>query len=153
MDDTKDTEPKGVGGWLLLLILILTVFGPIWRAFRNFQKWEGLNQTAGEYATTAEYGTLQVISWAGYAVATLIGLAAGLLLWKIHRPLTVKIAIAAFWLMGPGIGLIIYLVGLYAVGEPAALSDLQFLWAPIASAVLWTAYLLKSKRVRNTYGV
>jgi hypothetical protein len=152
MMDDKTKGLKGVGGWLLLLILILIVLRPIWTAFRNVQKWEGLKQTAGEYATTAEYGSLHAVSWTGYAVSTIIGIAAGLMLWKRHRPSTVKIAIGAFWLTGPGIGLIIYLAGLYAVGEPAAFSDLKFLLVPVVSAALWTAYLLKSKRVRNTYG-
>ena len=153
MEDGKATELRGVGGWLLLLILILIVLRPIWTAFRNIQKWEGLKQTAGEYATTAEYGTLQAISWAGYGISAIIGIVAGLMLWKRHRRSTVKIAIGVFWLMGPVLGLIIYFVGLYAVGEPAAFADLKFLAVPVISAAVWTGYLLKSERVRNTYGV
>jgi len=152
METTRETEPKGVGGWLLLLILILTVVGPIWRAFRTFQRWEGLRQSTPEYAAAAEFSLLQSIGWGTYIVTTVIGIAIGILLWKRHRRSTVLIAIAGIWLMSPVAELVSYLIGLIVVGERVLISNLRFMIVPLASAALFTAYLLKSKRVRNTYG-
>ena len=144
-------EPIGIGGWLLFFILTRTILGPPWNAFRLNQRWNEVSEQVPNFATSHDFTLLQSISWSTFAVGTAISVTSGLLLWKWKNRRSVTIAVYALWMAGPLLGIVSYIVSLLVTDTHPELSDLSIFALPLASAVIWTAYLVKSKRVRNTY--
>ena len=84
---------------------------------------------------------------------SLISIAAGYTLWKKHVWKSVRWAVAAIWLIGPFSSLVTVLIAIPAAplfvefGENPDIDFYPtFLWS-----IIWTSFLLRSKRVRNTY--
>lgn len=92
--------------------------------------------------------------WCAEAVIALLSAFAGWGLLRVRRWSAVRQAIAVLWLTGPvGAFVMGYAIPLATLGESSAGQPL-FITSMLASfvgAAAWTAYLLKSKRVRNTY--
>lgn len=147
-----DPEGGGVGGWLALLVLILAAFRPLALVFSAYANLYGDPRVALAYG--AAWGSLQLFEWLLIA-ATIAG--CWFVAWRLNsRPVrsSVKIAIAGIWILSLGY-LLIDTIGVALIGHiplallfgavvPSAVQGLIF-------SVLWTAYLLKSKRVANTY--
>jgi hypothetical protein len=76
---------------------------------------------------------------------------AGYKLATVHRPASVRFAVVSLWLIGPMAGLA------HLFTRPSFMNRLQS--AEIAGALtgltlqasIWTAYLLRSKRIKNTF--
>ena len=147
-----DPDGGGVGGWLALLVLILAVFRPLALVFSSYTNLYGDPNVALAYG--AAWSALQLFEW--LLIAATIG-ACLYLAWRLnYRPVwrTVPIAIAGIWLVSLGYQLIdtigVALIGniplglLLGVVAPALVQSVIF-------SLLWTAYLLRSKRVANTY--
>ena len=148
----QKSQSTGIGGWLLLFILTRIVLGPPWNAFRTHQRWDSLEAQVGAYAQSAEFAQLQQSAWILYAAGTAIGIATGLLLVLKRGPLSVWAAICGLWIAGLVLPILGYVYGLHITREQVKLSDLSFVFVQMLSVGLWTAYLLMSKRVKNTYG-
>lgn len=146
-----DQEPIGIGGWLLFFILTRIVLGPPWNALRMTHRWNEIKEQVPDFAATYEFSLLQSISWSTFAVGTAISVTSGLLLWRWKSRRSVTIAIYALWMAGPALAIVSYVIALLVTDTHPELSDLAIFALPLASAVFWTAYLVKSKRVRNTY--
>lgn len=73
-------------------------------------------------------------------------------MWKWFEAKSVKVSIWVLWLFGPMLAIVGHFVALFLVDEEFLISDLKAFLIPFASASIWTAYLLKSVRVKNTYG-
>src|SRR5690242_13891187 len=93
-------KPAGTGGWLFLLILGLTVFGPF-QGFRTtseaMQKVE--EETAG-LAGNPIWEKIKLVWWAGMLITAACGLAAGLLLAIRHKRSTPHIAMILILALG-----------------------------------------------------
>ena len=97
------------------------------------------------------WSSFKVATWLNYLGATAIGIFAGLGLLLKRNKVVVWRAIAALWLTGP-IGTFVYgyvLPKLY-LGQPAPEFD-STLFVAVLAALIWTLYLLNSKRVKATY--
>ena len=98
-----------------------------------------------------EWQQLQKAVYTSAAVDTLIRIAAGLMLAFHHKPISPKIAVATLWLSSTLAFVILYMM------LPAELaSDVIAELSPniikvLLSAIVWTLYLRRSKRVWNTY--
>ena len=143
---------RGVGGWLAFFILTLTVFGPL-RAIA--QTWGNLYGDASVAAAYADrWVLLQAVEWLLVAFAVGTSMFIGWRLYAVHVWRSVQLAIAGLWLIAP----IVLLVDSIAVSLIAgmSLSALLGLTAgelarTAAYGAIWTAYLLRSRRVANTY--
>jgi hypothetical protein len=147
------TEPryKGVGGWLLLLCLGLTVFGPVSTLYFLATGYTEASQLFDQFPG------LKVIT----VVDSLLGLGlmafsiyAGTGLWSI-RPGAVQMAKRYF----------LFFLGYYAVaailpflaGLPAAVNEAMIgevvkdTLRGVLYFAVWYSYLNKSERVRSTY--
>jgi hypothetical protein len=103
--------------------------------------------TAAEYAKLAAKSALDVslsAVWLFYTLRALAYVAGGACLYFLKQPASPKIAILVLWLAGP-ISVLAWHV--FAVHNPLLLPVAK----ACAPAVLWSAYLLLSKRVKNTY--
>ena len=129
-----------VGGWLLLLILLLTVWNPATLALH----------AASAVWTLGSRSTLSLVLLAVRLAITSVGVAAGIVLW-LRRPGAVLLA-----------KLVLMLFGVEAVVRLSTRVDLSS--APpgtrlplavfvIAHNACWYLYLQVSRRVRDTYGL
>gem|GEM_PF-1485164 len=153
--NSNQESPQGVGGWLAFLIAGMLVIGPLLSALR----------LAGEFTITeAEYPILLTSSdWASFKLAewlTLlffcaISIYGGVGLWKKRTPDVVANAKLVLWFNAP-ISVVATNIIIPAMMMPMAKDNfvkvIPALLASLIVAGIWTAYLNRSKRVRNTYG-
>ncbi len=128
--------PHGVGGWLLLICMALTILNPLVFVVAKIYEYGHLNTTESSVPNAPSLyivDTLLSLALAAYGVYT------GIALWKVRpqAPITMRnflLANLAF-----SIGQHFY----YWAGEPFALA--------LLGTALWLAYLRKSRRVRATW--
>lgn len=132
--------PAGVRGWLLLFCVVLAFLNPVSIVYQIVVALRsGLDVV----------GTVYVL---GYSAIALFSLTAGLFLWQI-RPKAVTTA-KIFLLTQAGFAVALWikvLLGTANTHGSAAVSALGILSRPLLFAVIWYAYLTKSKRVQATY--
>lgn len=135
-------ELKGVGGALLFLVVALTILGPLINALMTFSELQLAKEAIPAGGSREEWFVTQLVTWGLFAVYSAVSVTAGLLLLKRHKRSTILIVIGLIWLIGPILAFgVAFIVGDIVGGEGRS----------IVFSVVWTAYLLRSKRVKNTY--
>lgn len=150
---TKNSQLVGVGGWLVLLIVGLTILGPLVGFGRMIDEIEMAEKQFPSLLSNAAWHQYKQISWNVFVVTVAISISAGYRLWKIHVKESVSFAIIALWLAGP-IGNIaqIIIIGIsFGLNTNTINKAIPSFIASVIPAGLWTAYLLCSVRVKNTY--
>ncbi|MDF7777741.1 DUF2569 family protein [Sphingomonas sp. AOB5] len=143
--------PRGVGGWLAFFLVTLGLFGPALEILNtvvqltnpDIARAYGTRWPSVRIAALVLSGTSILISW--FVVGRFL---------LVRNWRTVRMGIAGLWLQC----LINVLVAPLAIAILGGIS-VQTLFAamapslirPIAYGTIWTAYLLRSKRVANTY--
>ena len=144
----------GVGGWLAFLIIVLTVLGPLLGSARMFLEFKSVELATPDLAQNSLWLAYKASSWAIFFVTAVISISTGYALSTRFRPGTVTFAMVSLWLIGP-VGSLFYIGAAFIIfGETAAESLPEMLGGvivPIITAVIWTTYLAKSKRVKSTY--
>lgn len=145
----------GVHGWLFFFVIVLMVFSPLMLISGIFNELQLAEKQVPE-AIAEEYWRnykIRVWSVAGAAIGLMV--AAGYRLMTVHNASSVTFAIAALWLCGPVLTLIMILIPATA---GAQISDIfaseqtaTLLSGSFVSPIIWTIYLKTSRRVRNTY--
>ena len=146
-------DPRGVEGWLAVFLILLALVAPAMWLYRLVT---GLNNSPNiAFALGDRWLLLQALEW-GLTIACVLGcwfIAYRLFYVRVRR--SVVIAIAGIWMINLGgfVGEAMILLGM--TGTP--LQDFldnggttQF-FRPMVFNLIWTAYLLKSRRVQNTY--
>jgi hypothetical protein len=152
---SEDTLLRGVKGWLAVLVSVLVAVVPVTSAVSLLQQ---IQLTVAQYPfveETAEWGQYKSLSWCVVALISAISFAAGYRLWKVHFADSVRFAIVALWGIGPvraiaEASVTGYVYGAQSIGEIVPFL-IRSLFGALLAAALWTAYLRKSRRVRNTY--
>ena len=141
------SEVKGVGGWLLLFCLILTILGPLVRlGFLAFSYFRAVHYRAQHPGLLLHVFLTTPVSLAIVA----FGIYAGLGLWRI-RPGAVTTAKYYLWFVLVA-NIFLSVLGLLFVTTSAAKQNIvNSLVNATVGFFLWYAYLTKSKRVANTY--
>ena len=134
----KDAKPRGVGGWLLGLCLLLMVWGPIELALLTSTALAALPVRG------ASLGWL-IVARLGVAA---FGVAAGLALIAERGP-AVSMARASIALTA-ALNVFVYATP-YFPNNRAPGDDVFYIAGTVAYAVIWLVYLARSRRVRNTY--
>lgn len=141
-------ELVGMGGWLLFLAVVLVGIRPVMTALgllRTVQAWDRV-VGIGLQPWMATLATVDVAT-------ALVGIAAGVALLRLHpraidlcRAVIIATAIAPFGavLLAP-----LWMDG--ALAREAMSSFIAPALRSVLFAVLWLAYLQRSKRVRNTF--
>ena len=139
MKPVNDSGPRsGVGGWLLVLCLLLLVWQPVSIA---------LVASSALDALAIRGLPMALILVMRLAVAA-VGIAAGLALVK-RRPGAVILARAALVLSAVA-DLIVYTTPYFPNNRPPGTTPF-YIAASIAYSAVWIAYLSRSTRVRETY--
>jgi Protein of unknown function (DUF2569) len=110
-----------------------------------------MGKAVPDYALTPEFATLHTVSWTTYGISTAIQFGVGILMWRRLKASSVKIAIASLWFCGLVLSVAGHFTALALIDADFAASDLKSFIVPIVSITVWTAYLLRSVRVKNTY--
>jgi hypothetical protein len=129
-----------VGGWLLILCLILTVWNPASLALR----------LAAGLANLPSQSWLSLVFLATRLVITSIGVAAGLALF-MRRPWAVQLTKVALMLFG--IETVVRLSTRVDLSEAPPGTRLPRAILLLAHNAAWFLYLQKSRRVQAVYGL
>jgi hypothetical protein len=147
-----DPDGAGVGGWLAFLVLVLAVFRPLAVLIALYANLYADPNVAAAYGPV--WPAIQLFEWLinGAMIAGCWYLA-----WRLSRRQvwrTVPITIIGIWLVSPAY-LLIDLVGISMISGASLTALSGYVARPLVQSVvfsiLWTAYLLRSKRVANTY--
>jgi hypothetical protein len=151
---SKPLKPKGVGGWLLIFCVGLTVLGPLITLGQIGASWHQAEPAFVMFPTIKT-----VIMWEnfGFIVFAISGFVVGCIIWSGHsegRNLARRFLLIRF------IGFVtIEVIALFLMsGLPAAVISQglsQFIIGIAQHSIIfliWWFYFKKSKRVRNTYG-
>jgi uncharacterized membrane protein len=132
----------------------MLLFGPAIGAIRIGTDFLAAEIQYPTLESLPRWEAFKTVMWCAEAVIALLSAFAGWGLVRVRRWSAVRQAIAVLWLTGPlGAFAMGYAVPLLTLRESSAAQPL-FIMSMLASFVgasVWTAYLLKSKRVRNTY--
>jgi hypothetical protein len=134
-DVNPNSRLVGVRGWLLFLVIVLVLVSPVFALV-----------TASEYAKLIQLSATRmtpVAVWSFYVVRALAYISAGLCLFFWKRSTSPRYAIFILWIAGP--------VSVWLWQNAMHSFSARSVATACAPAILWTAYLLVSKRVKNTY--
>ena len=148
----NDDQLRGVGGWLAFLVISLMALGPLRLLIGTF----------GEVAEVEAGGAVVNIPNLGFITASIWVMALarlGMMIftgWRLNRDFrrsTVKFAIIMLWLIGPVWSVVELLIlgALAGVNTLVSASAVGAIAQPGVYALVWTLYLMMSKRVANTY--
>lgn len=129
---------QGVGGWLLVLVLLLLVWGPVSLGFVASSAMASLPIRG------VPLGVLLLVR----VVVTAFGIAAGLAL-AARRGIAVPMAKAAL-VLSALMDLVVYLTPYFPSNRMPGETPF-YVGASLAYHGAWLAYLSRSKRVRETY--
>jgi hypothetical protein len=148
----------GVAGWLYVLVVSMTALGPF---FGMARLHGGLTVAEGHIpgiALLPEWQAVKFASWCAFAGLEALGVAGGLGLAIGRRRSAVNGAVAALWIAGPVESLVLYLVIPWIAAGHLNFAGTYFIsgfLGPVAASVAWaagwSAYLVRSQRVRLTY--
>lgn len=146
---------NGVGGWLGLLVVALGAIGPFWGGFRLFQAFEEAEFKTAQLSHYAPWTTYKVEVWAIFVFSAAFSMAAASGLYYRHRPSSVRFAILALWVIFPVQAVLNIIAIATTFPDQIATAMIQATKATLVQGIIiasiWTAYLLLSKRVKNTY--
>jgi len=145
-------ELRGVRGWLAFLAVSLFILRPLVLIFATLAGVSATESANPVLLTLAGWGTAKTITWVAVALQILCSGAAGWMLMIRFKPSTVTAVVALLWVGGPLLSLVC------TAGVAAVLGvhlsdaiDPGELGKDLVYATVWTAYLKRSERVRNTY--
>ena len=145
----KDIGRKGIGGWLAVLIFWMIVLRPSGGVF----VWLRMHDTvpAGGDADGSSPLINTSIFWLLILTSAALGIYAGTRLLRERSPGAVRAAVAIIWITVP-LGVLAGMVArAYFEGGVDLARTVTTLAVQTAIATLATGYLLRSRRVKNTY--
>jgi len=154
--NSRQDGPYGVGGWLALLVAGMLVLGPLLGIGRTYAEFITTEHQYPALAQVAEWSSFKTVEWIAVLVFCAISIYGGLGLATKQTPDAVSRAKLVLWFNYPisifVIGVIIPAVMIPDSGKEVAMA-IPSLIASLIAVGIWTAYLNRSKRVRNTYGL
>lgn len=147
-----DGELRGVGGWLGFFVVVIAIFSPLRILITTYTSLHADPEVALAYGSL--WDRLVFVEWIISGSAVLL---CWFIAWRLvahHVWTSVRIAIAGIWMVAVGyraveFGLVSLLTGI-PIDALMALSVFELI-QPLFFGLLWTAYLLRSERVANTY--
>ena len=153
MEYLDEERLRGVAGWLAFLCIIVLFLSPARALITTWKEISAAESASPELLELAAWSRIKLYSWALAIGASAFSIYTGWRLSSVHKPTSVYLAIAALWILGPGLALLDAAVASIAFGVPYLLDaeSTRALVQGFVSALVWTIYLSVSRRVRNTY--
>ena len=154
-DNGTKTGPTGLGGWLMLLVMGMIALGPLMGAGRLYSDFVTAELQYPNISTMDIWKTFKSATWWAFFINAAISFYGGFILANGRNLKVVSQAKIILWITGPVASIVMAILIPFIIFGKAEPSDPKFFGGFVASLVaasIWTAYLSKSKRVRNTYG-
>lgn len=146
---------EGVGGWLRFFIVSLTILAPLAILGRITGEIQAAESQFPNLLNLPLWAQMKEISWIFGVVQGAILVGAGFILWKTRLKSTPKRVIMMLWVGGPATTILSLLAIAYVSAQPLAEvinhEALGGVLGSCVSALIWSTYLVRSVRVRNTY--
>jgi hypothetical protein len=147
---------SGVGGWLLFLVVVLMILTPVLGYGRLVVAISSAEDARPAIAYLPSWQAYKSLAGWIYAMTAAASVIAGFCLWRVHSPGSVRLAMITLWLIGP-VAAIVDAAGAMRIFNASFArafnpSIIGAVGGTVAVALIWTLYLWRSKRVRNTYG-
>ena len=144
----QSSEVSGVGGWLAFFLVTLGVFTPLNVGFALFQTFTAQNEVGDDWAAIRIIyliGNGSIIATAWFITWRLL---------RVRKWQSVRIAVGGLCLIAVVPHAFEIIAGSLVTGAP--IGNLVAGWGyrlfqPLIYSAVWTAYLLQSARVWNTY--
>jgi hypothetical protein len=158
MSDTTATTPKGIGGWLVLVVIGLLVTPIRIGQFMVANHWAIFRDGAWPILTTPGTGSYHVL-WGPLIVFEIIGntgsiVLALVVLWFLFRKSRSTPRLAITWLIWNTAFVVIDYFAADLIPVVAAQADpnsVKELMRSVLAAAIWIPYFLVSKRVKATF--
>ena len=150
-----DDGPTGVGGWLKFLVIVMMVITPLSGIGYMFETLKLEKELAlGGFLLPDKWGSHKLVSWIIVLFFSVLSFYGGLGLAQGRDWSVVRRAKAIVWLTWPIFYIAMVIVMMTFLGDNAPYGNVlgEFI-ASVIVASIWTAYLSRSKRVHNTYGM
>ncbi len=154
MFQSVNSSLRGVGGWLLFFIIGAGILRPLYYVGNTLESDRhaiDILQSRFPRTVTLLYGEI-----VANVALVILGIAVALMLWRIHKPISVTLA-KIFLIANAVLPILdILLVHFYTDLPPQVVSDVESrviiqTIATVIISLLWFSYFLKSERVRATY--
>jgi Protein of unknown function (DUF2569) len=140
---------RGIGGWLLFLIVSLTIITPTFQGYIVYSEWKLYHTTPSSLLFN-----VLAVDWSMRAILIVLGIYAGIRLWLVkpgapHLAKTYLVAIFAQQV-------VLLLMGFWIASRVAATPESigSVIMEPLRSVIyvaIWYSYLNKSQRVAATF--
>lgn len=145
-------ELAGVEGWLYFFGISLFALGPLITVVMAAAELSKLEDIYPRSVGSSQWNSTIVAVWTATAIYCAISIFAGWRIFMRRVPATIPIVIACIWLMGPGLAVVVMMVAQDISGGGVTATDVgSYFGRPLVYCTIWTAYLLRSERVKNTY--
>jgi Protein of unknown function (DUF2569) len=142
----------GVEGWLYFFGISLFALGPLLTVVMTAAEFSNLKVLYPDAVGSSQWNSAVAAGWIATGIYCAISMFAGWRIFKRLVPSTIPIVIACIWFMGPGLGVIGLMVAQDISGGANTAADAGAAFGrPLVYCIIWTIYLLRSKRVKNTY--
>lgn len=145
---------KGVRGWLLLLVFMMGLYTPVMGARSLYYDFIVAPQKIPILESNPLWVQYRLTVVIIFGIVCLLCFATAYALWRIHKPMTVQLAIGVVWLAGPLVPVLYAAVAsaIFNMAFPQAIKPFLFvIFSSTVQSAIWTGYLVKSVRVKNTY--
>ena len=143
-------ESAGIGGWLALLIVWMVVLRPVAGVYMLSM----LQAHSIADPTSLENSTWLINTstfWIVFLIVAALSIYGGLRLWRDRSPAAVRTAIIILWIYSPIAAVDLLIARALLEGRVPWSNAVTTIGINLATAAVWTAYLMRSRRVRNTY--
>lgn len=155
---SQQEGPQGVGGWLAFMVAGMLVIGPLLRIGRASVYFANAERQYPGLTQVPEWSSFKTVEWVALLVFCAISVYGGLGLAKKRTPDAVSRAKIVLWFNYPisiiVMDILIPMTMLQGGRIYVPTNILSFIVALMFSLIavgIWTAYLNRSTRVRNTY--
>lgn len=148
--------PVGMGGFLSFFTFMISVFAPLSQLGKVSSIIRESEEKLPFLKDSMDWSNLVSITWMLAGIYTVAFCYAGIILRSEFRKETVDKVVAIMWVCGPVLSIAMNSVNNYYYYkiDPDFIASEGFygqLIGTIILAAIWTAYLVQSKRVRNSY--
>jgi hypothetical protein len=146
----SDHNPSGIAGWLLILNGAFFL-APIREAISMLTEYAESERLLPALASLTSWTAYKAVMWLAVCVFTYVCFTSAMAVFKGRTPSVLKKALIAIWAT-PALTLFSIVSSLIIFQNFSAIDAKSILFNVLIAAI-WTAYLFKSKRVKNTYQV